>query len=101
MNSPDQRSSASLIDGLSQRIDSQTQAAGQALDGLAHDAADLASRSSDALQQRAELLRRQAIQARDATQLYIQHQPLKAVLYAAAAGAALVLIGKMLMRGPR
>ena len=90
-----------MLDDLSLRIDTQAQAAGQALDGLAHDAAGFAQRGSDALQQRADLLRKQALQARDATQLYIQHEPLKAVLYAAAAGAALVLIGKLLFRGTR
>jgi ElaB/YqjD/DUF883 family membrane-anchored ribosome-binding protein len=101
MSNSDHRNGPSMMADLNQRIDTQAQAAGQALDGLAHDAADFAQRSSDALQQRADLLRRQAIQARDATQLYIQHEPLKAVLYAAVAGAALMLIGKLLMRGPR
>jgi ElaB/YqjD/DUF883 family membrane-anchored ribosome-binding protein len=101
MNIPEQRSIPSMVDGLSQRIETQAHAAGQALDGLAHEAAESAQRGSDALKERAEALRKQASQARELTEAYIQREPMRAMLYAAAAGAALVVLGKLLMRGPR
>jgi ElaB/YqjD/DUF883 family membrane-anchored ribosome-binding protein len=101
MNIPEQRSIPSMVDGLSQRIETQANAAGHTLDGIAHQAADYAQRSSDAVQVRAEALRKQALQARELTEAYIQREPMRAMLYAAAAGAALVVLGKLLMRGPR
>ncbi len=88
-----------LSDGAASMINSSSHAAGQAMDGLAREAQHLAQRSSDLLQERSTQWRRQAGQARDATLGYIQHEPVKAVLFAAAAGATLVLLGSLLGRG--
>lgn len=73
----------------------------QALDKLESarlDAAALAHRGSEALRHAADQARDQALHARDATRGYIQDEPLKAVLIAAAAGAGLVLLGSLLTR---
>ena len=86
------------LDQLGARVESARATAGPALQGLANSASDLAQRSSDALQRQAERVRTQALQARDATRGYIEQDPLKAVLIAAAAGAALMWLGSLLSR---
>jgi ElaB/YqjD/DUF883 family membrane-anchored ribosome-binding protein len=77
------------------------QAADQALNSMSHEAQNLAQRSSQLLHDSSAQMRKQAEQARDATRGYIQHDPLKAVLIAAAAGATLVLLGSLMTRNPR
>ncbi len=108
MNTPQQRtahntshSPASVADGLSARIDGQTHVASQALEDLAHDAEHLTQRGNAALHRQADQIGHQARRAQHATQVYIQAQPLRAIAYAAAAGAAVVLLTKLLMRGSR
>ncbi len=91
-----QRLANQTLDQLATQVENARSSAGTALDGLAHDAANLAHRGTEAMRHRSDQLRDQALHARDATRGYIQHQPLKAVLIAAAAGAALVALGTLL-----
>lgn len=61
------------------------------LEGLGHQASDLALGS-------ARNLRDQALHARDSTAVFVQQQPLAALLMAAAGGAAVMLLAGLLMR---
>ena len=101
MNTTTIRTQDALADGATSMLSATSKAAGQVMDGVAQDAAGLMQRSSTALHERSEQLKAQAQQARDMTVGYIQQEPLKAVLMAAAAGAALVLLGSLLSRSSR
>ncbi len=90
-----------ISDGATAMLDASSHAADQAMNGLADGAQNLADRANDLLRHSSAQLRRQAEHARDATRGYIEHDPLKAVLIAAAAGASLMLLGTLLARGPR
>ncbi len=97
-----QRLANQTLDHLAAQVESARTSAGPALDGFANDATSLAHRSADAVRHRTDQLRDQALHARDATRGYIQQEPLKAVLIAAATGAALVALGTLLShRGHR
>lgn len=65
---------------------------------VADQAADLARRGVDALAERSEAVRRQALNASDTTRHYIQDEPMKSVLIAAATGAALMALVSLLSR---
>jgi ElaB/YqjD/DUF883 family membrane-anchored ribosome-binding protein len=93
-----QRMAHDTLDRLADQADSARAAAGAAFDDLSSGAAGLAHRGAQALRERSQYLHDQATHARDATRVYIQHDPLKAVLMAAAAGAALMLVANMLSR---
>lgn len=89
-------------DHLSNDVDNLRHRAGAAVGSLADEASRLAQRGSDAWRQRSDQVRNQAVQARDSTVGYIQHEPMKAVLIAAAVGAGLMLLGALLsQRGHR
>ena len=101
MSNSDMNIGHTIGDGATSMLGATSHAAEQAMDGLAREAQHLAQRSSDLLHQRSAQLQKQAAHARDATLGYIQHEPVKAVLFAAAAGAALVMLGSLLGRGKR
>lgn len=63
---------------------------GEALRHLAHSTEDLAHRGMDAVRDSADHLRERSLQVRDSTAHYIQDEPMKSVLIAAAVGAALM-----------
>lgn len=90
-----------LSDGATSMLDAATHAADQALNSLTVEAQNLTQRSSKLLHEGSAQVRKQAEAARDATRGYIQDDPLKSVLIAAAAGGALVLLGSLLVRSPR
>ena len=97
-----QRLANQTLDQLAAQVENARSSAGPALDGLANDAHSLALRSAEAVRHRTDQLRDRALHARDATRGYIQEEPLKAVLIAAATGAALVALGTLLShRGHR
>lgn len=89
------------LDQLDEHVDSARAAAGSAFDGVAGGAADLARRGGDAVRDTAHRLREQAHHARESARGYIQDEPLKSVLIAMAAGAALMVLGGLLARGLR
>ncbi len=82
-------------------LDATANAAQQAVNVLTDEAQGLAKRTSDLMSESAAQVRRQAELTRDATRGYIQDEPLKSVLIAAAAGAGLVLLGSLLTRNAR
>ena len=63
---------------------------GAALQQLAHDTGALTQRGMGALRDGGQQLRERSTHTRQATADYIQHEPIKSVLLAAAAGAALM-----------
>ena len=97
-------------------VDQAVQAAGQALadtqqrangavDGAVNSMAQvgeqadaLARRGADALGRGSQQLRQSARQAGDSTLDYIREEPVKAVLIAAAAGAALTVLARLVTR---
>lgn len=75
-----------MADGL---VDARAQT-GAALQKLAHDAESLTHRGMEAVREGTHQLREKSMHAKDATASYIQHEPIKSVLIAAAVGAALM-----------
>lgn len=63
---------------------------GAALKQFAHDTESMAHRGMDAVRDSAGQLRERSLHAKDSTANYIQHEPIKSVLMAAAVGAALM-----------
>jgi ElaB/YqjD/DUF883 family membrane-anchored ribosome-binding protein len=94
-----QRATHNAMDHLAGGVESARSSLGPALDGLAHDSSQMAQRGSEAVARTARQWRDQAVQLRQSTRGYIEHQPLQSVLLAMAAGAALVLLGSLLGRG--
>ncbi len=98
-----QRSAHQSLDGLQGRLSdglAEASARGHAaFDPLINEASDLARRGADSVRRGSEQLRHQALQARDSTLGYIQHEPVKAVLIAAGVGAAAMLLLGLATRG--
>jgi len=69
-----------------------------ALHQLASDTAELGHRGMDALHNGTELLREKSAHARSVTTHYIQNEPIKSVVIAAAVGAALMGVIALLGR---
>jgi ElaB/YqjD/DUF883 family membrane-anchored ribosome-binding protein len=63
---------------------------GTALRQLAHQTETLAHEGVEAVREGAHQLREKSLQVKDATTNYIQHEPVKSVLIAAAVGATLM-----------
>ena len=63
---------------------------GTALRQLAHQTEALAHEGAEAVREGAHQLREKSMQVKDATTTYIQHEPIKSVLIAAAVGATLM-----------
>ncbi len=84
------------LDGLAGGVQSLRDKASPRLDGATEQAGAMLHRSMDALRDGSHQLRVKAQHASEGTTQYIQQEPVKAVLIAAATGAALMaLIGLM------
>ena len=87
---------------LAEQATNATQAAADSLvdstQRIVGDTQQLARRGIEALRDGSEQLRDRALKATDSTVSYIKDEPVKAVLIAAAAGAALVVLGSLLTR---
>lgn len=99
----------SVIDRAAQRSDAAIQAgadaAHQALAGISEtarrlqaDASQLSQRGMEALRDSSRQVRESAQRAGERTVVYIQDQPVKSVLIAAAAGAALMAVASLFSR---
>jgi ElaB/YqjD/DUF883 family membrane-anchored ribosome-binding protein len=86
------------FDKLSAGVESARDRAAPALDRLSQQAEELARRSIDTVRERSALLREKAVQLSDATTGRIRDEPLKAMLIAAATGAALMALLTLLSR---
>ena len=72
------------------RLDSARAQSAAALNHLTHDAEDYAHRGLAAMRDGSDHLREKSAHIKDATTSYIQHEPAKSMLMAAATGAALM-----------
>jgi ElaB/YqjD/DUF883 family membrane-anchored ribosome-binding protein len=89
-------------------IEGAARAAQQALGSLAGSVENVRRRATPALhdlaasaRSSADAVRDRALQARDTGADLVRARPMQALMIAAAAGAALVLLGRFLMRGAR
>jgi ElaB/YqjD/DUF883 family membrane-anchored ribosome-binding protein len=85
-----QRVANETLDGLSDSLVDAHQRVAPVLNRATETASALAHRSMDAVRETSKQLRTKAIQASDVSATYIKNDPIKSVLIAAAAGAALM-----------
>lgn len=93
-----QRVANQTLDGLADRVDEVRAQTGPALNRLATEAERLARRGVDAVREGSQQLRDQTLRTADSTVGYIKDEPVKAVLIAAAVGAALMALVAMVSR---
>jgi ElaB/YqjD/DUF883 family membrane-anchored ribosome-binding protein len=74
-----------------------SEASDRLLDRAGEQASTLAHRGMDAVRERSQQLRTSAVHASDSTVGYIRQEPVKSVLFAAAAGV--VLMGLLVLAG--
>ena len=87
-----QRVANQTLDQLAESVDNARAQAGPALNRLANDAQALTRRGVDAVRAGSQQLRGQASRATDSTVGYIQAEPVKSMLIAAAVGAVLMAL---------
>lgn len=92
------RSAAASEQVLADAVQEGSERITPALAQAAEEAEGLVRRSADALREHAAALRERAADASDRTAGYIRDEPLKSVLIAAAAGAALMAIANLAVR---
>jgi len=92
-----QEGASRVADGVNE-VRAQT---GTAFKHLAHDTELLAQHSKEALRESVEHLRERSLRTRDSAANYIQHEPMKSMLIAAAAGATLMALLTLLNRPHR
>ncbi len=96
-----QRVANDTLDQLSQSVHAARDAAAPVIGRVADRAETLARRSVDTVRNGTEQLRLGAQRAADQTAGYVQAQPLKSMLMAVAAGAALAVLMGFFGRSPR
>lgn len=84
------RSAQQGMDRVSDGMNVARNQSGAVLRQFAHQTEALASDGMEAVREGAHQLREKSLQVRDATTSYIQHEPVKSVLIAAAVGATLM-----------
>jgi ElaB/YqjD/DUF883 family membrane-anchored ribosome-binding protein len=87
-----QRATNSAFDGLVEGVQELRGSAAPMLDQASERAASLAQRSLDAIRNGSQQLRDTARNTRAGTVHYVRHEPVKAMLIAAATGAALMAL---------
>lgn len=90
------RAAHGMVDDLGDRLRDLRDAADPAIDRTADQAADLARRGADALRERSRSIADGARASTDTLRHYVQDEPVKSVLMAAAAGAMLVTLARLL-----
>jgi ElaB/YqjD/DUF883 family membrane-anchored ribosome-binding protein len=91
-----QRMAHEALSTLSDRVQEARDQASPVMNRVAAKAEELARRSADAMRDRREQIREQAWRAQDVTVGYIKDEPLKSILMAAAAGAAIMALVQLL-----
>ena len=89
------------FDKLSDTVNSARDQATPLINRLSSQAEAAARRGADAVKETSAQLRDKAIQAQDTTVAYIKDEPMKAMLIAAATGAALMALVSMASRSSR
>jgi ElaB/YqjD/DUF883 family membrane-anchored ribosome-binding protein len=93
-----QRVANDALDSLSDKVKDARDQAAPVLDRVASKAEELARRSREAMRGSSQHLRDRAVRASDSTVGYIKDEPVKSILIAAAAGAALMAVLSLLSR---
>jgi len=96
-----QRATNNALDGLSATVQDARSHVSPMLNRASEQAAALAQRGIDAVRTSSQQVREKAVQATDVTAGYIRNDPIKAVLIAAATGAALMALVGLLSRSRR
>lgn len=96
-----QRSAHEAVDSLSDRAAHLKDQAAPVLSRVAAKAEELARLSKDAMRDRSEAIRERAVRSSDATVAYIKDEPVKSILIAAAAGAAVMALIALVGRRDR
>ncbi|MBS3997269.1 MAG: hypothetical protein KGZ67_08010 [Hydrogenophaga sp.] len=86
------------IDRVSDTLSEARAQTGDTLRQLAHNTEDLAHRGMDLVRESADQLRERSYHVKDVTTHYIQDEPVKSMLIAAAVGATLMGLFAMLSR---
>ncbi|MCV2352246.1 hypothetical protein [Paucibacter sp. Y2R2-4] len=86
------------LDALSHGVQDLREQVGPALHSASDSANSMAHRAADALHERSLRLREQAVRAGENTTHYIREEPVKSVLIAAAGGALLMALFRLLSR---
>jgi ElaB/YqjD/DUF883 family membrane-anchored ribosome-binding protein len=85
-----QRTTQQSLDRMADELDDVREQTGKAIKQMTREAESLRHRGMDAVREGSHQLRERSAHMRDATTHYIQHEPVKSVLMAAAVGAALM-----------
>lgn len=93
-----QRVADEALDRLSDKVHATHERATPKLVHIAEQAETLVRRSADALREGSHQVRERAAVAGDRTIAYIKDEPVKAVLIAAAAGAAMLALANLIAR---
>ncbi len=93
-----QRVANEALDGLAGSVQDLRQQAAPLLNRVSEQAGAMAQRGVDAVRDGSAQLREKALQAQDTTVSYIKDEPVKAMLIAAAAGAALMAMLSLMTR---
>lgn len=93
-----QRVTSEALDSLSDKVQDVKDQAAPVLNRVAAKAEELARRGADAVRDGSSQIKERALRAQDATVGYIKDEPVKAILIAAAAGAALMALVTLLSR---
>ena len=93
-----QRVANEALDGLAGSVQDLRQQAAPMLNRVGEQAGAMAQRGVDAVRDGSAHLREKALQAQDTTVSYIKDEPVKAMLIAAAAGAALMAVLSLMTR---
>lgn len=93
-----QRSGNEALESLSDKVQDAKAQAAPVLNRVAAKAEELARRGTDAVRESSAQMRERALRASDATIGYIKDEPVKSILVAAAAGAALMALVSLLSR---
>jgi len=84
------RSAQQGLDRMSDGLNGASSQSGAAIRQFATDTEAMAHRGMEAVREGAHQLREKSLHVKDATASYIQHEPVKSMLMAAAVGAALM-----------
>lgn len=90
-----------VLEQVGQKLDSVRDQAGPMINRLSSQAESAARRGADAVKETSAQLRERALRAQDTTVGYIRDEPVKAMLIAAATGAALMALLSMSSRSSR
>jgi ElaB/YqjD/DUF883 family membrane-anchored ribosome-binding protein len=93
-----QRFANEALDSLSDKVGEVRDQAAPVLNRVAEKAETLARRGLEAVKDSSQVVREKALRASDSTVAYIKDEPVKAILIAAATGAALMALISLMTR---